>query len=172
MFRLIVLPVIFWQSLFLLIATAWDTFLFYRQLRVSRKTAIEYARTLNLFTLVASWMFFFLITPFLSQATELKMISLLFFSRPFNMQPGELQVSFVWCFLIVVAATTVMKFSGMRVLQSLLGNFSPASKNITHQKLDRKPLFTFTSELSIVFLSNVLINATIALLLFIRFIYS
>ncbi len=172
MFHLIVLPAIFWQSLFLLISTAWDTFLFYRQLRVSRKIAIEYARTLNLFTLVLSWIFFFLVSPFLSQATELKMISFLFFSRPFNMQAGELQVTFLWYFLIIVVVTTVIKFAGMRILQSMLQNFSPAGQNIIHNKLDRKPLFTFTSELSIIFLSNILINATIGWLLFIRILYS
>lgn len=171
MFYLIILPAIFWQSLFLLIATTWDTFLFYRQLRVSRRIAIEYARTLNLFVLVLSWIFFFLISPFLSQATELRMISFMFFSRPFNMQAGELQVSFVW-YLLVVVVTTFIKFAGMRILQSLLQNFSPAGKNITHHKLDRKPLFTFTSELSIIFLSNILINTTIALLLLARVFYS
>jgi hypothetical protein len=172
MFHLIILPAIFWQSLFLLIATTWDTFLFYRQLRVSRRIAIEYARTLNLFTLVLSWIFFFLVSPFLSQATELKVISLLFFSRPFNMPAGELQVSFLWYFLVIVVVTTVIKFIGMRILQSLLQNFSPAGQNITHQKLDRKPLFTFTSELSIIFLSNIMINTTIALLLIFRVLYS
>ena len=172
MFHLIILPAIFWQSLFLLIATAWDTFLFYRQLRVSRRIAIEYARTLNLFTLVLSWLSFFLISPFLSQATELRMISFLFFSRPFNMQAGELQISFLWYLLVVIVVTTLTKFAGMRILQSLLQNFSPAGKNITHHKLDRKPLFTFTSELSIIFLSNILINMTIALLLLARIFYS
>jgi hypothetical protein len=172
MFHLIILPAIFWQSLFLLIATAWDTFLFYRQLRVSRRIAIEYARTLNLFTLVLSWIFFFLISPFLSQATELRMISLLFFSRPFNIQAGELQITFLWYLVVIIVVTTVIKFAGMRVLQSLLQNFSPAGQNITHNKIDRKPLFTFTSELSIIFLSNIMINITIALLLVARVIYS
>lgn len=172
MYHLIVLPAIFWQFLFLLIATTWDTFLFYRQLRVSRRIAIEYARTLNLFTLVLSWIFFFLVSPFLSQGTELRMISLLFFSRPFNMQPGELQVTFLWYLIVIIMVTTVIKFAGMRILQSLLQNFSPAGQNITHNKMDRKPLFTFTSELSIIFLSNIMINITISLLLVIRIVSS
>jgi len=172
MFYLIILPIIFWQSLFLLIATTWDTFLFYRQLRVSRKIAIEYARTLNLFTLVLGWISFFIIISFLPQPTELRIISWLFFGRPFDMEENESQLNFFLYFLIIIITTTATKFAGMRVLQSLLQNFSPAGKNITHRKLDRKPLFTFTSEISIIFLSNILINTTIAILLFIKGLYS
>ena len=171
MFYVIILPIIFWQSLFLLIATTWDTFLFYRQLRVSRKIAIEYARTLNLFTLVLGWIFFFVFMPFLSQATELKIISWLFFGRPFDMQENESQLNFFFYFVIIIITTTGTKFTGMRVLQSLLQNFSPAGKNIIYNKFDRKPLFTFTSEIFIIFLSNVLINTTIAALLFIKGLY-
>jgi len=168
MFHLIILPVIVWQSLFLLIAITWDSFLFYRQLRVSRKIAIEYARILNLFTLVVGWIIFFLVTPFIEQKTELQMIGLMFFSRPFGIQPNQLQLELVWFLLIITVVNTIIKFSGIRILQSILQNFSPAGVTITHHTLDRKPLFTFTSELSIIFLSNILINFSIAILLFLK----
>jgi hypothetical protein len=172
MFHLIILPVIVWQSLFLLIATTWDSFLFYRQLRVGRIVAIEYARNLNLFTLVIGWIIFFLVTPFLSPTIELELTSVLFFNQTFEIKSGEVEANSIIVFLVIIGTTTVIKFAGMRILQKLLGNFSPAVDNINHHKLTRKPLFTFTSELSIIFLSNILINISIFLLIFIKFLYS
>jgi len=165
MFHLIILPVIVWQSLFLLIATTWDGFLFYRQLRVGRIVAIEYARNLNLFTLIIGWIIFFLVTPFLSPDVELQLISVLFFNQIFEVKAGEVEANLIILFLAIIGASTVIKFAGMRILQQLLGNFSPAVASISDHKLTRKPLFTFTSELSIIFLSNILINISIALLL-------
>jgi hypothetical protein len=169
MFHLVILPVIVWQSLFLLIATTWDSFLFYRQLRVGRIVAIEYARNLNLFTIVVGWIVFFLVVPFLSPTVELELVSVLFFSRSFEIKTGEVEANLIIVFLVIIGTTTIIKFAGMRILQQLLGNFSPTVDNIGHHKLTRKPLFTFTSEISIIFLSNILINISIVLIVFIKF---
>lgn len=169
MFYLIILPVIIWQSLYLIIAMAWDTFLFYQQLRVGRKIAIEYARTLNLFNIVTWWMLFFIIRPLISQLRELKLINLLFFSRPFDQESGSLDMDLFWLFIIVSIGTVTIKFTMMRTLQTLLQNFSPGIPNIIKKGMEYKPIFTFTGELFTIFLSTLLTNMSIGILIFLRF---
>ncbi len=169
MFYLIILPVIIWQSLYLIIAIAWDTFLFYQQLRVGRKISIEYARTLNLFNIVIWWMLFFIIRPFISQTRELNLINILFFSRPFNQEYDGFYLDLFWLFVIVSVGTVTIKFIMMRTLQNLLQNFSPGIPSVTKQGMEYKPIFTFTGELFTIFLSTLLTNISIGILVFLRF---
>ncbi|NJL89494.1 MAG: hypothetical protein HC916_06580 [Coleofasciculaceae cyanobacterium SM2_1_6] len=169
MFYLIILPVIIWQSLYLIIAMAWDTFLFYQQLRVGRKISIEYARTLNLFNIVIWWILFFLIRPLISQPTELNLINLLFFSRPFNQEPDRLNMNLFGLFMIISVGTIAIKFTVMRILQSLLQNFSPGIPSIASKNTEYRPIFTFTGELFTIFLSTLLTNISIGILIFLRF---
>ncbi len=170
MFYLIILPVIIWQSLYLIIAMAWDTFLFYQQLRVGRKIAIEYARTLNLFNIVIWWMLFFIIRPLISQTRELNLINFLFFSRPFDYESGRLDIELLWTFMVVSIGTVTIKFTIIRTLQTLLQNFSPGIPTITTKKgMEYKPIFTFTGELFTIFLSTLLTNISIGILVFLRF---
>jgi hypothetical protein len=169
MFYLIILPVIIWQSLYLIIAMAWDTFLFYQQLRVSRKISIEYARTLNLFNIVIWWMLFFIIRPLISPTRELNLINLLFFSRPFDQKTDGLDMDLFWLFVIVSVGTVAIKFTIMRTLQTLLENFSPGIPSVTRQGMEYKPIFTFTGELFTIFLSTFLTNMSVGILIFLRF---
>jgi hypothetical protein len=68
------------QGLLLLLAIAIESFVFQKRWRLSRKTSIDYAMAINLFSTVVGWALFFIIQPFLPTDLKQQIVNYVFFN--------------------------------------------------------------------------------------------
>ncbi len=173
--NVIILPVIFWQGLFLVIATAWDAFLFHSRLRVKWRTSIEYAISINLLTNVVGWIILFIALPIAPLEAEVEILSYMLFNQLFKVSQQGLQEFLLGAFASITLTTTVVKFLIVRSLQALLQNFSqpkntnPDKKRQTMRRKTSQSLLNSSSEFTVILISNLLINLTLSGIIFLRF---
>jgi hypothetical protein len=173
--NVIILPVVFWQGLFLVIAVAWDAFLFHNRLRVKWRTSIEYAISINLLTNVVGWIVLFVVLPIVPLEAEVEILSYMFFNQLFKVSQQGLQEFLLGAFASITLATTVIKFLIVRSLQALLQNFSqpkainPDKKRQTMRRKTSQSLLNSSSEFTVILISNLLINLTLSGIIFLRF---
>jgi hypothetical protein len=111
------LRAIAFQFLFLLIAIAIEAIVFYNQLRISRKTSVEYAASINLLSTFIGWLIFFNVQPLIPLAYKSELISYILFNQ--WSQTGTL----TWLILIAFVTffiTFGVKVAGLDLLQLLL----------------------------------------------------
>ncbi len=116
------LPVqtILYQSLFLLMAIAIEGYILHRQLKLTRKTSIQYAASINLLSTIVGWLLFFFIQPLLVIDIKIQLISYIFFNR--FLSSGSNSPSFVIIigFILSFFLSFMVKFQGLKSLDSLL----------------------------------------------------
>ncbi|MBC6473572.1 MAG: hypothetical protein GDA48_12730 [Hormoscilla sp. GM102CHS1] len=109
------LRAIVFQLLLTLVAIAIESFILHRRLKLSRKTSLEYAVSLNLLTLFAGWYLFFVF--FSTFPSEMKSILMQFilFNQYYNDILLLLFVAVFSTFLITLA----IKIKGWKILEYL-----------------------------------------------------
>lgn len=164
------------QILFLTIAIAIESFVLHRKLYLSRRTSIEYAASLNLFSTIFGWAIFFLVNPFLGIVFQHEIINYILFGRF-----ATLEFSLIRIWLDVLAFmlfTFLLIFSVERSGLYFLLDFSTLNINNPFQKrvsetTDRQKqpasggYISNRTKSNIILLANVYSQSLILLILFI-----
>lgn len=109
------LRAIFFQILLTLVAIAIESLLLHKRLKLSRKTSLEYAISLNLLTLVAGWYLFFVFFDTLPSGMQSSLIEFILFNKYSNETTIFLFVAGILTFFITLA----IKLKGWQVLEYL-----------------------------------------------------
>lgn len=176
------LQMILFQSVFLLVAIALEARVFYRKLRISRRTSIEYATSINLLTAVIGWLCFFIIPDLLPQLfsaqIRAQMISYIFFDRLLTPQPQNLPLIIAITGIIMFFSAFFIKLTGLKLLEALMER-APEKKSspLTEKqprlglskRLEQAVSRTNPHQATVVLLANAYSHSAILLLLLLRF---
>jgi len=92
----------------------------HQQLKITRKTSVEYATSINLLATIVGWLSFFLLKNLLPQPLKTQIISYIFFDRLLEPQPVN------WHLLIAVAGIGIffcaflIKLTGLVLLKAMI----------------------------------------------------
>lgn len=115
------LPLILFQTVFLLVAIIIEAMVLRQNLRWPRRISLERAATINLLAVTIGWILFFLIEPILPEALHEQLISFIFFDRFFaNAWSGSLAIWLVGAGIISFFVTFFIKLEGLTLLLRLL----------------------------------------------------
>lgn len=128
------LKAILFQTLFLLVAIAVESSFFYEFLKYSRKTSLDYAIPMNLFSTVISWMLFFSLLPLTTEAIQTELMNFIFL----NQLSQRFQVLISLMIVLLFLSGLSLKIFMFIFLQKL-ENFSLETKVDIHQKF--QPIF-------------------------------
>lgn len=122
----IVLPLraVLFQILFLMIAVATESSIFHHRWRVSRKTSMEYAIALNLFSTTIGWLLFFIALPLLPVDLKQQIINFIFFNYFKRGLDSNVAVTYGEVTLIIVIAfilSFIIELQGINILQNARG---------------------------------------------------
>ena len=78
---IIPLKTIILQTFFLLVAIAIEGAFLYEFLKFSRKTSLDYAIPMNLFSTITSWLMFFTFVPWIGQPLQTDLMDYIFFNQ-------------------------------------------------------------------------------------------
>ena len=123
------LPAILWQILVLTIAIAIESLILHKKLYLSRRTSIEYAAFLNLFSTIFGWEIFFLAHPLLPLWLQQQIINFILFGN----FATHLEFYSIRIYLYLVAFilfTFLLIFSIERLSLDFLLNFSELTLNL------------------------------------------
>ncbi|MBW4574647.1 MAG: hypothetical protein KME08_05120 [Aphanothece sp. CMT-3BRIN-NPC111] len=149
----------------------------HRQLKISRRTSIEYATSMNLLSTILGWLVFFCIQPFLPYPLKLQIISFIFFNRFTNSQ-----LPFINAFVIMLGiglffASFLIKVKGLDILQFLVSEpdnnqlslepESRKSKN-AHSLVKQEHLQKSSTQAEVILLANACSHSAILMILFLR----
>lgn len=109
------LRAIAFQLLLTTVAIAIESFLLHKRLKLSRKTSVEYAVSLNLLTLFAGWYLFFVFFSTLPSSIESTLIEFILFDRWSNQTLLFLFLAGMITFFITLA----LKIKGWEGLEYL-----------------------------------------------------
>lgn len=130
------IPTILLQFVFLLVAIAVEGVILHRLLRLSRRTSIEYAASINLLTTILGWLTFFFVIPLLPQPLQGQLISYIFFDRLLTSQLPAVYTMILLTGFTIFLASFLIKLTAVKFLQILLDH-SPRKND---KDLLRKPL--------------------------------
>jgi hypothetical protein len=114
------LEAILFQVLFLLVAIAIEARVLQKGLKLSRKTSVEYAISLNLFCATLGWFVFFLLQNRLPQLLKVQVISFIFFDRLLGTQPERLNLLIASVGIVLFFSAFLIKLIGLELLKSWL----------------------------------------------------
>jgi hypothetical protein len=174
-----VLPIqaVLFQVVFLLVAIALEARVLYRKLRISRRTSVEYATSINLLTAVAGWLGFFLLQNLLPQPFRTQIISYVFFDRLLTPQPENWHLIIAATGIVMFFAAFLIKLKGLQFLEALLQR-SPQEKSPIPAdgprlglaaRLERAAAHTDPNKAGVLLLANAYSHSAILLLLLLRF---
>lgn len=174
-----VLPIetILFQLLFLLVAIALEARVFYKRLRIPRKTSVEYATSINLLTVTLGWLIFFSLQEWLPQALRTQMLSYIFFDRLLASQAQSLNLVIASVAIAVFFGAFAIKLKGLELLQAFLETAKPDQDSVLTKdrrlafadRLNRALIHTDTNQAAVVLLANAYSHSAILLILFLRF---
>jgi len=106
----IVLPLqlILFQILFLLVAIALEARVLHRRLNLTRKTSVQYATSLNLWSVVLGWLTFLVLETLLPQFLRIQIVNFIFFDHPLGSQlntpnPQLISIGIMsFCFSLII----------------------------------------------------------------------
>lgn len=121
LFDVLPLRAIAFQFLFLVLAIALETRVFYQRLSFNYPTSVRYATSLNLFSTCIGWLLFFVVQPLLPETLKSQLISYLFFERFFpNPALYGVPPILVLLSLGIFIGTFLVELQGLIWLESLL----------------------------------------------------
>jgi hypothetical protein len=176
----IVLPLqlIVFQVLFLLVAIALESRVFHRRLKLTRKNSVQYATSLNLWSVVIGWLIFLILESLLPQFLRIQIISFIFFDQPIGSPLNEADPRIIFIGIVIFFFSFFVKILGFEFIKIWIHNqpnpfstssdisnkrpslFSQPKRKITQYK----PNFAFA-----VLLANAYSYSAILLLLVLRF---
>lgn len=114
-------PTYLFQFLFLLIAISVEAFIIHRRLKLSRKTSIEYAISLNLVSTVIGWLAFFYGQTLIGEPLKTQIISYVFFNTfVVGANATAIPTEILLAAFITFMATFWIEFKGLDLLEVLL----------------------------------------------------
>ncbi|MEB3294255.1 MAG: hypothetical protein VKJ24_13940 [Synechococcales bacterium] len=121
-----VLPLraIAFQLLFLLMAIAIEAAVLNVRLDLGRKTSMQYAATVNLFTTVLGWMVFFIAEPLIPEPARRLLIEYVFFGV------RTIPIAVIIIGFIIFLLTFLLKWQGMEWLEMLLEKQPKVAENL------------------------------------------
>jgi hypothetical protein len=173
------LQTILFQVIFLLVAIALEARVFHKRLRITRRTSVEYATSINLLTASLGWLAFFILQNFLPQPLKAQLLSYIFFDRLLEPLPENLTLIIVSCGMAVFFGAFLVKLKGLEILEALLqSSQEPQQEDIPSERrqlslaarLNRAALQTDPNHATVVLLANAYSHSVILLLLFVRFV--
>lgn len=115
------LPMVLFQTLFLLVAIIVEAMVLRQNLRWSRRISLERAATINLLAATVGWILFFFIEPILPPGLQEQVISFIFFDRFFaNEWSSSLAILLVAVGIVAFFLTFFIKLEGLTLLLRLL----------------------------------------------------
>jgi len=175
-----VLPIqtILFQVLFLLVAIALEARVLHRRLRITRKTSVEYATSINLLAAIVGWLGFFILQNLLPQPLKDQIISYIFFDRLLGPQPENFHLVIAAVGSFIFFSAFLIKLKGLQLLEAVLQSSPELQPSPTLDKrrrsawsdrLDQAILRTDPHQATTVLLANAYSHSAILLLLFLRF---
>lgn len=174
-----VLPLraIVFQFLFVLVAIAIEAVVLYRFLAIDYKTSAQYAISVNLFSTVIGWIFFFTFLRFIPTGIKTQLISYIFFEQFFDNNWIEtISPILILICAIIFFGTFWIKVKGLELLEFMLGKKKPEDgtpeersgkfRGRVKQAIDVQS----DSKAYAVFVANACSFSAILFLLFVRFI--
>jgi hypothetical protein len=115
------LRAILFQLLFLAIAIAIEAFVLQKKLKVSRKTSVQYATSMNLLSTIVGWLLFFNLEPLLPSPYKAQLISYMLFNQFFVANTAQTMSTFLTLgMMLAFVGTFVMERKGLDLLEFLL----------------------------------------------------
>lgn len=173
------LEMILFQVLFLLVAIALESRILYRKLRISRKTSLEYAMSINFLATGIGWLGFFALQNVLTQPLKSQVISYIFFDRLIGPQGSQWNSLIILVGIAIFFFTFMIKLLGLQLLHSILQTTPEPLKSESIPIKGRRRLLTrlepettahhFNPAL-VILMANAYSYSAILFLLFLRFI--
>lgn len=176
------LQTILFQFLFLLVAIALEARVLNRRLRISRKTSIEYAISVNMLAVVTGWLVFFILVTqknLLPPDIRDQIISYIFFDRFLTPLQGNWYLILIATTIVIFFCAFVIKLKGLQLLEALLEKSTAKkpllstdkkSSNTLQARIEQAIIRTDPNQAATIFLANAYSHSAIFLLLFLRFI--
>ncbi|MFP4124483.1 filament integrity protein FraC [Coleofasciculus sp.] len=115
----IVLPLqlIVFQVLFLLVAIALESRVFHRRLKLTRKNSVQYATSLNLWSVVIGWLIFLILETLLPQFLRIQIINFIFFDQPIGSQLNEADPRIIFIGIVIFFFSFIVKIIGFEFIK-------------------------------------------------------
>lgn len=116
----IILPLqlILFQVLFLLVAIVLEARVFHRRLKLTRKTSVQYATSLNLWSVVIGWISFLFIEPLLPNTLQNEIVSFIFFNHPIGSELDEANFQILITGIIIFSFAFIVKLLGFSFIKN------------------------------------------------------
>ncbi|MEQ8962449.1 MAG: hypothetical protein RLP02_31750 [Coleofasciculus sp. C2-GNP5-27] len=176
----IVLPLqlILFQILFLLVAIALEARVLHRRLNLTRKTSVQYATSLNLWSVVLGWLTFFVLESLLPQLLRIQIVNFILFDHPIGIQLDTPNPQLISIGIMIFFFSFTIKIIGLEIINkwihdqpeqfkmsSDVSNKRPSLFNQPKRKITKpKPNPAFA-----VLLANAYSYSAILLILILRF---
>lgn len=175
------LPAILFQFLFLLVAITIESFILNRQLKLSRKKSIDYAISINLFSLVLGWLGFFYIQGLLPPNLKGELISFLFFDRFITPQAPNFNTFIILSGFLTFFSAFFIKLKGLDFLEALLEFTKPAEvketkkdirgRSVNLSRVYQRVLNINPNRATVILFANACTHSAILLILLLRAVF-
>ncbi|MDB9313016.1 hypothetical protein PN462_07875 [Spirulina sp. CS-785/01] len=177
---LLPIPIIFLQTLSLLISVAIEAVIFQRQLKFSRKQSIQFSLSINLFSDIAIWLFLFTVQSIAPETTRLHLMSYVFFTQFYQVErPTQFYLISFAIILTIFLLICLIEYKGLDFLQVFLeppypnisDNISEGENRATSlvNKLNEAIIRTNLRQASVVLIANLLSNSLVVLIILLHF---
>jgi len=115
----IVLPLqlILFQILFLLVAIALEARVLHRRLNLTRKTSVQYATSLNLWSVVLGWLTFLVLETLLPQFLRIQIVNFIFFDHPIGSQLDRPNPQLISIGIMIFFFSFIIKIIGFELIK-------------------------------------------------------
>ncbi|MBW4650451.1 MAG: hypothetical protein KME06_17450 [Kastovskya adunca ATA6-11-RM4] len=173
------IPMILFHTLFLLVTIAIEGSVFHRKFKLTRKTSIEYAISLNLYITVIGWLSFFYMQGVIPQSLKVQLFSYIFFDNTLRPTPQNFDITIILMGLGIFFATFFFKLKMLDLLQAfLLSSEENVEISTTQSSQKHRPRLSdrlndalkeaAPSEATVILLSTAVSYSAISILLLIR----
>ncbi len=136
----IVLPLqlIVFQVLFLLVAIALESRVFHRRLKLTRKNSVQYATSLNLWSVVIGWIIFLFLEPLLPKFFQNEIVSFIFFNHPIGSELDEANPQILIAGIIIFFFAFLIKLLGFAFIENWIHD-NPAQFKVSSELSNKRP---------------------------------
>ncbi|MEQ8539755.1 MAG: hypothetical protein RIB93_20170 [Coleofasciculus sp. D1-CHI-01] len=115
----IVLPLqlILFQILFLLVAIALEARVLHLRLNLTRKTSVQYATSLNLWSVVLGWLTFLVLETLLPQFLRVQIVNFIFFDHPLGSQLNTPNPQLISIGIMIFFFSFIIKIIGFELIK-------------------------------------------------------
>jgi hypothetical protein len=165
------LGAILFNFLFLLAAIPIEAVIFHRNLKFDKKTSAYYSISLNLFSSVIGWFFFFIAEPFLPKDLKTELISYVFFNTINNQAYGfAILIGCIIFFLTFLLKFLLLKYVMLNTLNEKFFKDEEESQQPLRQSWRRasRTRLLNTNLVATMLIGNAMSYGFIALILLVR----